>query len=471
MLGGLNCDGGVHVSVDIKNEGIERARAGFVWVVYLSTDEILSDNDTLLGWIKNEVALESGEMWSSDFYRFTFPPSVDPGFYHVGVFPGINDSTPGAAVIMREGFSKETVAVRRYSGPDLISTEISFTPDSVEQGQEVFVSECTKNVGTVQTGSFYVGIYLSDDPVIDTAEDQLIGFRIVSNLLPNQSSANGGNILISSMINPGIYYVGTFCDYLDQVGEGNEYNNWLVAPGTLTVTSPPPPLADLTIASLSFTPATVHNGDLLSIDYIVENEGTVGASNFHSSFYLSEDQIFNPLYDIYLGEELIGYVAPGGTYQNIVDCAIPSTTPNGRDYYVVAFADVYDIVVESDENNNYMLTTQTLRVDPLPAPDLIVQTFGYGPKQLVSGESINWSVEIKNIGIQDVTSTFTTGIYLSNDSIVDPAQGDIQIGSYDINSLSHRIAVYGHRRSTKRDNWKRFRCLKQSRTSTFIWRQ
>ena len=95
---------------------------------------------------------------------------------------------------------------------------------------------------------------------------------------------------------------------------------------------------------------------------------------------------------------------------------IPDTLPEDN-YMLFAVIDPYQVVQETDEDNNlFVLQTELFEVDKTPLPDLVV----YEP--VVMPDSGSWdpqvTVKIGNQGNADASAPFTTRIYWSNDDVL-----------------------------------------------------
>ena len=107
---------------------------------------------------------------------------------------------------------------------------------------------------------------------------------------------------------------------------------------------------------------------------------------------------------------------------NFVNLYIPGDAPLG-DVYLVAEADNFGEVVETDESNNLLAEPAQVR-----APDLIVEDVT-GPSGGRRGETISGQVVLFNQGLVGTPYgvNFEVEIYLSTDSII--GVGDVSLGT------------------------------------------
>jgi hypothetical protein len=84
------------------------------------------------------------------------------------------------------------------------------------------------NNGQGDAGSSHLGYYLSEDNII-TTDDWMIGDDYVNSLAPGEYDDEQINVDVTTVtptIPPGTYKVGIIVDYLDEVIESNEDDNW-----------------------------------------------------------------------------------------------------------------------------------------------------------------------------------------------------------------------------------------------------
>jgi hypothetical protein len=114
--------------------------------------------------------------------------------------------------------------------PDLTITTGSLTanPANVAAGGHVTLSAWTvKNVGSIASGDFHNGVYLSTDPVI-TAADTLLAENSNSSLAAGAEFSWGdGTVTIPLGTPPGNYFIGVLVDRTNAVNESDENNNYV----------------------------------------------------------------------------------------------------------------------------------------------------------------------------------------------------------------------------------------------------
>jgi hypothetical protein len=111
-------------------------------------------------------------------------------------------------------------------GPDLALSEVSGPTGALFGEQATVTTTVTNATEGVVPGSFYVHIFLSEDPVI-TGSDTYIGTRVLSGMGPGATSTGTATVTIPTTLKRGTYYIGAIADYLNSVNETSEANNAL----------------------------------------------------------------------------------------------------------------------------------------------------------------------------------------------------------------------------------------------------
>jgi large repetitive protein len=397
--------------------------------VYLSPDATITTDDLLLG-LRTVSALGVGQT-SSETMPLDVPASVAAGTYSIGVIADNGGSIAEIAEGNNVLVSPQLLTVTAAPRPDLVVASISFSPPSADTGTVITVNETVMNQGTVATGAFEVGIYLSPDAEI-SAGDILLGVRDVASLAPSATSAGVDSVTIPIETPAGDYYVGALADRGGSELELDETNNALAAPVPLTVSVPPRP--DLVPQSIAFSPNTINVNlqEMLSISDQVLNAGSVPAGTFRVGYYISINSTISTA-DIRIGTRDVSALGVGATSAGSSSLLLPSGINPGT-YYVAVIADDTDALLELVETNNIAIATGTLDVvsTPLPQSDLIVESVSFSPLLVQPGELVQVQETVRNVGTLS-SGPFHVGLYLSTDDVI--GTDDIQIGQRTIANL------------------------------------
>ena len=417
------------LSLSVLNEGPDDV-PGFRIGAYLSSDDQHDSGDVRLGtW--TQAGLAAGDLFQTSGTVQIPVATLDGGYRLLAVADDLEELDE---ISEANNVAVATVVlnVAPASHPDLVVESVGFSPSSVEAGQTITVSDVVRNGGVEPSGSFRVGIYLSSDALITTA-DLLIGQRSVSSLDVGASASGSGSMTVPLFISAGNYFVGAVVDDLDAIIEMDETNNGQASNGTLSVASAP--LPDLAPSSMSFAPLTVDAGQPITVEESVLNQGAAASPLFQVGIFLSDDAIIDPAEDILIGTRSISTLGVGsGSGSGPTSVVVPGNTPGGE-YFVGVFADSAQIVPETDEGNNGLVAANRVTVTVPPLPDLVATQFSFSPTIVSTGGGASLMItdDVVNLGVAE-SAAVRVAVYLSTDSTV--TTNDILLGVHDLQGLS-----------------------------------
>jgi subtilase family serine protease len=419
----------VNVSLTARNLGPEAAPA-FRMGAYLSSDEAFDTSDRRLGyWSVAGLAPGADSVAGGSL---TVPLTTLAATYRVLlVVDDVNalgepDETNNVAV------APTTLVVEPPLLADLVPVALSFQPFTVDAGTAFEVADSVENVALGAAGSFRVGVYLSTDDKISTA-DVLIGHRSILSLDPGARDDAVGDLTVPATLAPGNYHVGVIVDDQESVTEVNEGDNVAVAGVLLEVR--PAPQTDLVATALSFSPAMVDVGALLSVDESVQNAGLIAAGAFQVGVYLSQDVDIDPAVDVLLGFRTLPSLAAGATSASgSVGLTVPTTIAAGA-WFVGVVADHTHLVPDSNRANNVRVALQQVQVSVPPLPDLVASEITFSPTSVAPGAGGVIQIDdlVQNVGPVP-SGAFRIGVYLSDNSVISPS--DVLLGSRTLTSLA-----------------------------------
>jgi alpha-tubulin suppressor-like RCC1 family protein/subtilase family serine protease len=300
--------------------------------------------------------------------------------------------------------------------PDLVMSEIS-VPTNISPGESLSLPNTVLNQGGGDASGFHVWFYLSDDPVITTGDTSL-GGRYVASLLAGASDSVNFNMTLSKTLTAGTYYIGAIADKNNVITESRESNNTTSEQVEVI-------LSDLVMTDVS-GPTTGGPGTTTSISNTVSNTGAGIAYGFGVGLYLSTDNIITTS-DTRIGWPYIVSLAPGmGSSQNS-SVTIPVNTVEGA-YYIGAIADYSNGLLESDESNNALVSTEQIQINYAD----LTMTAVSGPASANPGDVITVSSKVRNDGIGDAAPSWI-GFYLSDDPVI--TTSDTLISSRYVSNL------------------------------------
>ena len=152
----------------------------------------------------------------------TIPAALSAGTYYIGAIADYNNTTAETDET-NNALTGNTVVLT--IGADLVMSSVS-APASAVRGTSVGITDAVMNQGVGKSGGFYVGLYLSTDANITTA-DKRVGRRYLGSLAAGAASSATTSVTIPTTFTAGTYYVGAIADYTNTAKESNETNNAL----------------------------------------------------------------------------------------------------------------------------------------------------------------------------------------------------------------------------------------------------
>ena len=165
----------------------------------------------------------------------TIPSFTTPGSY---VLVAVADSD-GVVTEANEANNQFTSVTFNVGSPDLTVSDVTPATQSMTRGSSYTVSTTARNTSSYDSPagiSFRVGIYLSTDSTITTA-DTLIGTRTISSLAAGATDTADTTVSIPTSISAGSYFLGAIVDDQSAVIETDETNNsaYYHAPGNSVI--------------------------------------------------------------------------------------------------------------------------------------------------------------------------------------------------------------------------------------------
>jgi len=179
----------------------------------------------------------------------------------------------------------------------------------------------------------------------------------------------------------------------------------------------PDPEPDLTVTDFDVTPASLRYGETVTITTRVHNTGDLDAGNTVIGFRFAAGADGSGEINPRIGYRAVPALAAGESEAAAVSetFTIAGSVTSGT-YYLTARADDNSGVVESDENNNLVVTAAAF--DLVRAPDLTVTSADQMFAQVAADETITLRADVANIGC-DESGPCEVHFYLSTDQTLD----------------------------------------------------
>ena len=241
--------------------------------------------------------------------------------------------------------------------PDLKVADL-VVQDYTASGVKIFITDVTKNQGGARAGASFTRFWIS--PTTAVGPGISLGKRYVPPLAPGTSNTGSIYVEIPDVsCNP--CYIIAKADAFQYVTESREGNNKRVKSIAVYSTGD---LPDLDVSALT-APGSASPGQIISINDTTMNNGPITTFGTVTVFYLSTNNILDAsdksLLDGSYGFRLVPALISGASNSGTAQVKIPLGTPAGE-YYIIAEADGYKIVSETNEDNNWMSTATKITI-------------------------------------------------------------------------------------------------------------
>jgi len=319
--------------------------------------------------------------------------------------------------------------------PDLVLTDISWSPDPVPPYGSFTLRANVTNAGTAVSAydqpsvCFYVA---EKGTTIDYSPGSAHYMGVAA--LPNLGAGLSTTVALPEPLtwHPAELVVAAFVDSFDTVDEGaNEGNNKLEeylsvsaatpAPGPSPSPSPTPaPPPDLTVTGVSWSPDPVKAYHAISPTATVANSGGSASPEFYVNFYVGRS-----VADIDYSVTSINWVGHCRVDGLATGESAPASVNNtfsrgGGDWVLVAWVDAPEKVDESDEDNNRL--AEDLIIQPPPADLTVIDLSLEVEEHEASPEYdvyVTPTATISNLSATDVDFMVDVGFYASKTGSVD----------------------------------------------------
>ncbi len=247
--------------------------------------------------------------------------------------------------------------------PDIVPQEFFYDPQRVTAGDELFMELFVSNDGPGRTTRFECSVHITRRR-IDPRRDQRLEAVGFPALAPFDGDGVGFETVIPPNLEPGDYTVYVACDPFNNVSELDEDNNILVPRQRLQVLPNEGGLPDLVVEEVFIENDFVQEGEQLNVFGVVCNFGEQDAFGVEAQVAVSSlEDPEDILYD--LGVFSIDFVPAGACFDfgGETDGRAQCVEPLGIPFFPRVIVDPFNIIEESNENNNSSAPGQILFVE------------------------------------------------------------------------------------------------------------
>ncbi|HEU5193710.1 MAG TPA: CARDB domain-containing protein, partial [Methylomirabilota bacterium] len=404
----------------------------------LSLDTVRSAEDIVIG-ARGMGAMGSG-VFSTGTANAVIPLGTPTALYYLLACADDTNQTVEVNEANNCKVAATTVSVAPPTA-DLVVSALSNPPASAAVTASFSVTDTTQNAGLSGTApATTTRYYLSVNTTLEAADVLLTGTRVVGSLAAGAFSTGTVTVSIPVSTALGTYFLLACADDTGQVPETNETNNCRASTATIQVTAGG---ADLAVTGLDDPPSTALVGGTFRATEITRNIGAVSAGASTTRFYLSLDTVRDTADVLLDGTRAIPPLGPNAFSTNTVTVGVPTGTAAGL-YYLLACADDFGVVPETNETNNCRASVNRVQLS-LPTADLAVTAVSDPPGAAVPTSSFAVTDTTTNVGPIMVGAS-TTRYYLSLDTV--RSADDILIGARGMGALGAGVFSTGTANAT-----------------------
>lgn len=262
-------------------------------------------------------------------------------------------------------------------------------------------------------------VFVSDDNQVSEDDVELISFNRTIVLNPD-ATYTATQTFVVPFTEAGTKQILCVADASSNTYDNNRSNNQAAQ----TVNVSYGPLPDLRMTAIDVE-SILESSNSYWIHYTVTNEGNESTlvDAWTDAFYLSNSA--TSTYNAYrLGSKIHnGLLLAGESYTDSIQLTIPYWVQG--EYYFLGITDFTNLVFEDTNESNNILSSSVTVITPLPC-DLMVSDLGF-PAEAQSGEEIEVSWQLSNLGANPAKGYIKEAVYLSTDEVW--SGDDIMLGS------------------------------------------
>ena len=398
---------------------------------YLSSDDVLDGNDTVLGRVFNASYLEpDGESYGQEA-EFSMSPETAGVFYVIVQTDSRNSLSEYNSTEEAEdnnwSISTSQIAIELMPTPDLQITQVDVSATEPRSGLTIDVTWEAVNRGELQIeGQTWTDqIYLSTDELFSNDDLILDTFTQNSPFEVNTPSTRTQTVTLP-LERFGEHHIIVVTDTGNQIFELFREDNNSEVSQVIDIKLTPP--GDLQVDSVE-TVAIASAGDEVVVSWTVINNGggDTNRDSWTDSVYFSQDETLEIGTDTFLGRFThTGTLAADASYREERTVRLPRAVSG--DYHLIVLTDSGGDVFEFQWEDNNTNNTSPMQVQ---IANLQI-TQATSPESGAAGNFVllEWTVKNVGEGTTDASSWRDT-IYLSQDETLDTTSDNTLLATFD----------------------------------------
>jgi RHS repeat-associated protein len=427
----------------VSNRGTGATNAS-IWydALYLSSDRNFSSDDILLGRASNPNYLRVGESYLQNL-TVTIPNNLNGQYYAIAIADSNNSQVELAFENNNILTSIGQLAIEPPPLGYLHVVEVKLavnTPSTLYPGQTLSVSWTVENTGeeTILPGN--IGYWddafaLSPTPNWNGVDGYWLGghqSHRYKPLAPGENYTYNNTITLPNNI-AGTWYLVSIPDIHYLTGGGGVGSSNIPRDiGFVSLNIQQPPSSDLQVISVNVSP-TAFSESPVSVSWTVSNEGFAPTPQdfWLDRVYLSTDTNLDRGSDILLGTfTRLGALDSVRSYHRNESLFLPAGISGN--YYILVETDSTNLVREradeyNAENNNINVSSQNVRVELTPPPDLQTTSLLVANSVKAGRElEVEWTVANRGLNATNI-STWFDRLLISQDEDLDTINDNIEL--------------------------------------------
>jgi subtilase family serine protease len=282
-------------------------------------------------------------------------------------------------------FDKSISVASSTGSPDLVVTDITWSPASPQTGNEVTFSAVVKNQGTAATpaGTIHGVLFTVNGTSVSWSDNRTSSIAAGASVTVTATGGPSGKATWTAA--SGTHTVRAFVDDVNRISESNDTNNTFDKSFAIGAGSGTP---DLVVTDVQWTPATPQTGNEVTFRAVIQNQGTAAspAGTPHGVLFTVDGA------SVSWSDNHTSSIAAGASV-TVTATGGPSakatwTAATGA-HTVRAFVDDVNRIPESNDNNNIL--DESLTVNLPSKPDLVVTDISWAPAAPAAGNSVVFS--------------------------------------------------------------------------------
>jgi len=396
---------------------------------YLSDDQSINTNDTLIGRHVVENRIGGGEMINDIASFIISVQNTTSGTQYIGAI--VNGDKFRLEKNYENNVSK-TSSVELIKDVDLVARTLVIDAPKLNLNTRVNALFTLQNMGTTNVDKVRVNYYLSKDNTLNIYRDKLINYSIFENLGGGVSKDGKVSFFASSSsLSPGKYYLFASIDPSNSIQDEKDKTNNIAMSEAFEIVGD----TDVYIQSINYDTAVSQPGDIKLVDVTIGNQGSNPLSDGVTlEAFLSKDRILSED-DYSISTSFVSNsLAEGSLFDTNISIVLPNVPSN--DYHIIFSIKTKPEWYETNIDNNHLAGG----IFSLYNYDINLQITDLSTTQKFDGSSFDVSYAIKNTGFTDATA-FEISYYLSSDLTI--SDEDTFIGSSRISSLAGNTTASG----------------------------